>query len=95
MPSITIPQHDFGHPKNEDYAYDLARQRKVDMDDVKLCKNCRHFRNSSCHSQMNLRPDYVNGGVSTKNSPDFLRSDRERCGHDGVWWEAALVKVAL
>ena len=32
MGSITVPQYDYGHPKNEDYAYDLARQRKVDME---------------------------------------------------------------
>lgn len=32
MGSITIPTYGHGHPKNEDYAYDLARQRKVDME---------------------------------------------------------------
>mgnify|MGYP001606272658 FL=1 len=64
-------------------------------DDVKLCRDCRHYRNSSCHHQMNLRTDYVNGGISTKNSPDFLRCDGERCGHDGKWWEEAQIKVAI
>ena len=32
MGSITIPEYDYGHPKNEDYAYDTARQRKDDME---------------------------------------------------------------
>ena len=32
MGSFTIPQYPYGHPKNEDYAYDVARQRKVDME---------------------------------------------------------------
>ena len=31
MGSITIPRYEYGHPKNEDYAYDVARQRGVDM----------------------------------------------------------------
>ena len=66
------------------------------MDDaVKLCKDCRHYRAEgalelgarSCRHQMNLRTDYVNGGVAVRNSADFLRSDGNRCGHEGKWWE--------
>lgn len=32
MGSITLPEYDYGHPKNEDTAYDNARQDKVDAD---------------------------------------------------------------
>ena len=32
MPSIGITEYPYGHPRNEDYAYDLYRQRKVDME---------------------------------------------------------------
>ena len=58
------------------------------MDDaVKLCRDCRHYRDSCCRHQMNLRTDYVNGGIATRNSADFLRSDATRCGPNGAWFE--------
>ena len=65
------------------------------MDDVKLCKDCRHYLSAHrlsakvCQHQRNLRTDYVNGGRTSKNSADFLRADVERCGPKGAWWEPA------
>ena len=56
-------------------------------DAVKLCKDCRHYQDECCRHQMNLRTDYVNGGIATRNSADFLRSDGNRCGPEGKWWE--------
>lgn len=60
-------------------------------EEVKICRDCRHYRDSqsgsTCRHQMNLRTDYVNGGISTRNSADFLRSDATRCGPQGKWFE--------
>ena len=33
MGSISLPKYDYGHPKNEDTAYDNARQDKVDAEE--------------------------------------------------------------
>ena len=56
-------------------------------DAVKLCKDCRHYKNDCCKHDLNMRTDYVNGGVAVRNSADFLRADGNRCGADGKWWE--------
>lgn len=36
MGKVVIPDYEYGHPKNEDYAYDVERQRKVDEEDDRL-----------------------------------------------------------
>jgi hypothetical protein len=35
-----------------------------------------------------MRFDYVNGGMATRNSADFLRSSETLCGERGRWYEA-------
>ena len=32
MSKIVIKDYEYGHPKNEDYAYDVERQRQVDAE---------------------------------------------------------------
>ena len=58
------------------------------MSDIRLCRDCKHFRDGSCWHDDNMRQNYVNGGLATRNSADFLRSDQSKCGADGKWWEA-------
>ena len=58
------------------------------MSAIKLCRDCKHFADGSCRHYDNMRQDYVNGGITTRNSADFLRADPSKCGTDAKWWEA-------
>lgn len=106
MGKVVIPDYEYGHPKNEDYAYDVERQRKVDeeddrlglagaaggsMSDVKLCRDCRHFRpqDSTCE-KMPKPQDYVNGGGLGYSSAQLTREfpAPQYCGAEARWWEA-------
>ena len=98
MGSITVRRCDdlpYG-PGNPDYEYDNDRQRKVDaeMDDVRLCKDCAHFKDGNCSSPLNsaMKQDYVNGG-ETRGNPvwygaQYCREDAKTCGPTARWWEA-------
>lgn len=57
------------------------------MADVLLCRDCRHFDGQSCRADANMRADYVNGGMATRNSADWLRLDKNLCGPTGAWFE--------
>lgn len=52
-----------------------------------LCKDCRHFLRHSCYAPDNMKPDYVNGGKRSVQSPGLLRDLDSLCGEAGNWWE--------
>ncbi len=72
-----------------------AEQRKDDamMNNVKLCKGCKHFKAGNCMSPLNsvLKPDYVNGGETHGNpvwyGAQYCREDEKTCGPKARWFE--------
>ena len=57
------------------------------MSAILLCRDCKHFADGSCRHEQNMRQDYVNGGLATRNSADFLRADPSKCGPHARWFE--------
>ena len=54
---------------------------------VKLCRDCRHFVGQTCRHPSNLVPDYVNGGKTSVHTPEFLRTQM-MCGRAAEWFQA-------
>ena len=54
---------------------------------MKLCRDCRYYREGSCKHSQNMRVDFVNGGMASRNSADFLRAADALCGPEARWFE--------
>ena len=74
------------------------------MSDTKLCKNCKYAVIGTfvrCTHPKNMKPNLVEGGSSSRQTPEFLRDrdtylrDGEKvqsCGPDANWYEEIAVK---
>jgi len=56
---------------------------------LKLCKDCRHFRERTqeCWHPSNVSPDVVYGKDQARNSIRFLRHYDHSCSAEARWWE--------
>jgi len=63
------------------------------MCDIKLCKNCKHYRNRllssiNCIHPKNIKIDLVRGKDEVQFSNNYLRTYDYKCGKKGKWFES-------
>ena len=56
------------------------------MNDTTLCVECQHFDNFSCKAPGNLYISRVDGKKRGKQTPEFLRDDKGKCGPQAAWF---------
>lgn len=70
-----------------DAAHDEMVQREIE---IRLCKDCGHFRAEDCWAPGNMKRDLIHGGKTTRNSISFVREADALCGEQAAWFVAKI-----